>query len=172
MCINSRAEIFALSVMCAVFDVAYILIHAMNFVYYKKHGTYIAVYSMALITAILVFISAISRRARPLEVGVFLCKGKIAVTAMEVGYLGYRIALGYYDLPLHFFKQYNNRNSVPVAAAAHYFFSKRPRSNREWRKFYHVSYISMEACLLIVDVYTTWRLDLYMDKVVSRRQFF
>ncbi|KAL1472101.1 hypothetical protein MTO96_039534 [Rhipicephalus appendiculatus] len=129
MCINSRAELFALSVMCAVFNVAYILINSMNFVYYRNfrrlHGTYIAVYSMGLITAILVFISAITRRAKPLEVAVFLCKGKIAVTAMEVGYLGYRIALGYYDLPLHFFKQYNERNSVPLAAVAHYIFQQK-----------------------------------------------
>ncbi|KAH7972369.1 hypothetical protein HPB52_011509 [Rhipicephalus sanguineus] len=132
MCINSRAEVLALSVMCAVYNVAYILIHSMNFVYYRNfkrlHGTYIAVYVMGLITAILVFISAIARRAKPLEVGVFLCKGKIALTSMEIGYLGYR--------------------------------------------FYHVSYIGMETCLLIMDVYTTWRLDLYMDKVVSRKQFF
>ncbi|XP_049266732.1 uncharacterized protein LOC119373374 [Rhipicephalus sanguineus] len=105
---------------------------------------------MGLITAILVFISAIARRAKPLEVGVFLCKGKIALTSMEIGYLGYR----------------------PLAAAAHYFFSRRPRTDKEWRKFYHVSYIGMETCLLIMDVYTTWRLDLYMDKVVSRKQFF
>ncbi|KAH6925324.1 hypothetical protein HPB50_003520 [Hyalomma asiaticum] len=131
MCINSRAEIFALSVMCAVYNVAYILIHAMNYTYYGKfkrlHGTYMAVYAMGLITDVLLFVSVITRRTKPMQIGVFLCKGKIAIASMEIGYLAYR--------------------------------------------FYHVSYIGMETCMLIIDVYTTWRLDIYVDKVLSRRLF-
>ncbi|XP_049526013.1 uncharacterized protein LOC125946558 [Dermacentor silvarum] len=176
MCINSRGEVFALSIVCAVYNVAYILIHGMNFAHHrdfaKLHGMYVAIYSMGLIIAVLFFVSILTRRATTMEVGVLLCKARIAITAIEIGYLGYRFALGHYDLPLHFFKRQNDRNAVPLAAASQSIFNKRPRSDKEWRKFYHVSYIGMETCLLIIDVYATWRMDLYVEKMISRGLFF
>ncbi|XP_054928103.2 uncharacterized protein [Dermacentor andersoni] len=176
MCINTRAEVFALSILCAVYNVAYILIHGMNLAHYsdfaKLHGMYVAIYSMGLLISVLFFVTIISRRAATMEAGVFLCKARIAITSVEIGYLFYRVALGHYDLPLHFFKGQNQRNVVPLAAASQRVFKKRLRSDREWRKFYHVSYVGMETCLLIIDVYVTWRLDYYVEKMVSKGVFF
>ncbi|XP_065306331.1 uncharacterized protein [Dermacentor albipictus] len=176
MCIKSRSEVFALSILCAIYNVAYILIHAMNLAYHsnfaKLHIMYVAIYSMGLLISVLFFVTIISRRAATMQVGVFLCKVRIAITSIEVGYLGYRIALGRYDLPLHFFKGENQKNAVPLAVASQRVFRKKLRSDREWRKFYHVSYLGMEICLLIIDLYATWRLDYFVENMVYKGLFY
>lgn len=177
MCfINSRAEIFALSVMCATYNVLFVITHTVNFVTHMRfaalHGFYVTVHSLGLIISILFFVSVITRRATPMEVGVFLCKGRIVITSLEVGYLGYRVALGYYDLPLHFFRRRNGQDAMPLSWAVQRTMHRRPHTERDWRKFYHLSYLFMEIIILLIDVYATWRIDIYVDKAVYRQLFF
>ncbi|XP_077523885.1 uncharacterized protein LOC144134973 [Amblyomma americanum] len=176
MCINSRGEIFALSVVCTTYNALFVFTHSVNFVGHLQfaalHGFYVVVHSLGIIIAVLLFVSIITRRATPMEVGVFLCKGRIIITSMEIGYLGYRVAMGFYDLPLHFFKRKNGDDTVPLAWAFQRAMSRRPTTERDWRKFYHLSYLFMEISILIIDVYATWRIDLFIDKVLYRQLFF